>query len=349
MDEHEIFARLDAVGGRKALVTLVSALGSSVRAPGAHMAVIEDGAYVGSFSGGCIERAVTEEAIAAIRDGVPRLVRFGKGSPYIDIRLPCGGGVDLHFQPWTFPDLKELVLTALKKREPFGLDLFLDGTDPKFVARHQTTAWDLEKGIVHVGHWPRPRLLIVGHGAAVGHLAAQGKSWGAEIGIRTPDADLAQSLKRQGFDVQRLGKTSDVALVQSDPWTAIIFLFHDHDWEQALLSHALDQPHFYVGAMGSRRAHQMRTDMLMANGVSPSLIETIQAPIGLFHSARDPSTLAISILAQVADTWRRADFKCLTSGDTPRKTDPEASIAEYCCNTSFSELGLPRPAAARFL
>ena len=308
MDNHEVFARLARSGGRRALITLVTALGSSVRAPGAHMAVAEDGTYVGSFSGGCIERAVAAEAIEAIRAVAPRLVRFGQGSSYIDIRLPCGGGVDLHFQPWNFPDVDASISDALSRRQAFGLDLHLDGSDPYFIDRHQATAWVLERRVVHVGHWPRPRLLIVGHGAAVRRLAEQGRVWGAEIAVRTPDEDLVDALARAGFEARLLEKTSDVEQVQSDRWTAVIFLFHDHDWEQNLLAQALKQPNFFVGAMGSRRAHRVRIENLLAMGVSKEQIGTIQAPIGLFHSARDPSTLAVSILAQVADIYRRSDF-----------------------------------------
>ena len=315
MDNHEIFARLARSSGRRALITLVTALGSSVRAPGAHMAVAEDGTYVGSFSGGCIERAVAAEAMEAIRAAAPRLVRFGQGSAYIDIRLPCGGGVDLHFQPWDFPDVDASISDALSRRQPFGLDLYLDGRNPHFLDRHQATAWNLERRVVHVGHWPRPRLLIIGHGAAVRHLAEQGRMWGAEIAVRTPDGDLVDALARAGFEARRLEKTSDVGQVQSDHWTAVVFLFHDHDWERLLLAEALKQPNFFVGAMGSRRAHRLRIESLLAMGVSKEQIGTIQAPIGLFHSTRDPSTLAVSILAQVADMYRRSDFAQLEPQD----------------------------------
>ena len=50
-----------------------------------------DGSFVGSLSGGCIENAVVAEACEALADGRGRIVRFGAGSPYLDIRLPCGG------------------------------------------------------------------------------------------------------------------------------------------------------------------------------------------------------------------------------------------------------------------
>jgi xanthine dehydrogenase accessory factor len=77
-------------GRRVALVTLVGIEGRH-RAASARM-VADDGRSIGSFSGGCIEAAIVAEARDALRAGAARVVRFGVGSPYIDVRLPCGGG-----------------------------------------------------------------------------------------------------------------------------------------------------------------------------------------------------------------------------------------------------------------
>ena len=70
------------------LVTLIAIEGSSSRSIGTQMAVLADGRQVGSFSGGCIERAIATEALEVLASGQPRTVRYGVGSPYIDVRLP---------------------------------------------------------------------------------------------------------------------------------------------------------------------------------------------------------------------------------------------------------------------
>ena len=114
-------------GAGVVLVTLVGIAGSSPRALGAQMAVAADGDYRGSFSGGCIEAAIVAEALAVLDDGETRMVRFGAGSPYIDIRLPCGGGIDLLFTPR--PDAAALgaILAVLDKREPAAMRLSRHG------------------------------------------------------------------------------------------------------------------------------------------------------------------------------------------------------------------------------
>ena len=114
-------AEADRRGLRAALVTITGLTGSSSRPVGTLMGVAEDGCFAGSFSGGCIEAAVVAEAVEAIRDGRPRQVRYGAGSPYIDIRLPCGGGVDLLFQPTPDPDVIRQAVSCLEERQPLAL------------------------------------------------------------------------------------------------------------------------------------------------------------------------------------------------------------------------------------
>lgn len=63
-------------GHRTALVTVTGLTGSSSRPVGAMMAVAEDGGYVGSFSGGCVEAAVVAEALDALETGAARQVRY---------------------------------------------------------------------------------------------------------------------------------------------------------------------------------------------------------------------------------------------------------------------------------
>lgn len=307
LDKREIFAFLvDRLtnGRRVALVSLVEAFGSSMRDPGAHMAVDEDGAFVGSLSGGCIERAVIAEARDAIADGAPRVTRFGQGSRYIDIRLPCGGGLDLHFQPLADESLPRQVLDSINSRQPFALELQTDAQTPSFIPDWRPTGWDAAQGIATIGHWPNPRVLIVGHGAVVAKLAEQARAWGAEIALLTPDKALADALTQDGFDATVIDSPRETRVLISDAWTAVVFLFHDHDWEPALIAHALEQPNFFLGAMGSKRAHAARCEVLRALGVSQTAMAGISAPIGVFHSVRDPATLAISVLAEVADRFR---------------------------------------------
>ncbi len=284
-----IFAFLSdaaARGLRTALVTVTGVTGASTRNPGTHMAVAEDGSFAGSLSGGCIEVAVAGEAQAAIADGQTRTARFGAGSPYIDLRLPCGGSIDLLFTPLAGGGLAAEALARLTARAPAALSLAMpDGT------------------IFNVNHKPALRLAIIGHGATVDALHHQASAFGAETLVLTPDAAIIDRVIARGDRAILLKTPAAQPGFTTDPWTASVFTFHDHDWEGALIQQALAQPGFFIGCMGSHKTHAARREMLAALGVTASDLDRIVAPIGLIPSSRDPETLALSILAQVVDCY----------------------------------------------
>jgi xanthine dehydrogenase accessory factor len=233
------------------------------------------------------------------------VVRFGAGSPYLDIKLPCGGGLDIHFQPLADGEFVQDCLAAIRARAPFAIRV--GAGRARCLAGWHKPSFDGETGTF--GHWPVPLLQIIGHGAGVEALARQAAALGCETRVLTPDERIIDRLEAAGIAVGRLERTDQTNLLTGDPWTANIFLFHDHDWEDVLMARALELPHFYLGAMGGRKAHERRCDALLARGVSAAQLAGIHAPIGLFHSSRDPQTLALSTLAQVIRTYEETDFE----------------------------------------
>ncbi|ABC64335.1 hypothetical protein ELI_11215 [Erythrobacter litoralis HTCC2594] len=278
-----------------------------MRNPGTVMGVAEDGSYQGSLSGGCIEQAVVAEARAALDAGTPRIVRFGAGSPYLDIRLPCGGGLNIHFQPLSNGALAEACLHSIEQRNPFAIRLDDDGAH--HVAGWHGNAFDGASGTGTFSYWPAPKIAILGHGAGVEALHRQARAIRCRAAIFTPDEQIVAELQSAGAEVALLARTDQTEDLHSDPWTAFAFLFHDHDWEVKLMQRALELPHFYIGAMGGRQAHAARREALADGGVEEDAIDTIRAPIGLFHSSRDPDTLALSALGEIVRTYQQTDFE----------------------------------------
>ncbi|MEP3450379.1 MAG: XdhC family protein [Parasphingorhabdus sp.] len=290
--------------GRAAvLVTVISVSGSSMRNPGAHMAVSEDGRYVGSLSGGCIERSVVSEALDSLKEGQPKVVRFGEGSPYLDIRLPCGGGLDVHFIPLNTPEFARLCVDAIAVRKPFSFSLPVAEGEAHILNEAIMPGLKVQDKEILVSHEPNPKILLIGHGAAITSMAMLSRQMQFDVEILTSDQPLMVSLSDEGFSAHLLKTPDQVAAIESDPWTAIVFLFHDHEWEGALMAYALSQPHFYFGAMGGRIAHDARQQDLLSRGVAAAAIQSIRAPIGLFHSSRDPDSLALSTLAEITKAF----------------------------------------------
>jgi len=92
-------AWLDA-GRGVALATVIQTWGSSPRPVGSQLAVSDDGAFVGSVSGGCIEGAVILEALETIKDGTARRLEYGVTDEEAwAVGLACGGSVAVYVEP----------------------------------------------------------------------------------------------------------------------------------------------------------------------------------------------------------------------------------------------------------
>ena len=88
-----------------------------------------------------------------------------------------------------------------------------------------------------------------------------------------------------------------------DPTSGFLTLFHDHDWEPAFLVAALATPAGFIGALGSRPTQASRLAHLAEIGVSDADLQRIRGPIGLVPSLRNANLIAVSALAEVAQTF----------------------------------------------
>jgi xanthine dehydrogenase accessory factor len=291
--------------GAAVLVTVTAVIGSASRATGAHMVVCESGDYQGSFSGGCIEAAVAAEALRILATGKAEVIRFGLGSRFIDIRLPCGGGLDLLFTPIWDADTVEDARDMLEQRQPVALLLGLNGS--MAVERASTehrTGWEAEAFVAR--HDPPLRLILIGQGEEVEQASVLALAFGAEIVVLSPDAAVVSRVNMTGAVTHHLKTPAATPLLAADAWTAVLLLFHDHDWEIELMTQALSQPAFFIGAMGSPGTAATRLETLRARGISEAQLARIMGPVGLIPATRDPATLALSALAQIVAAYANA-------------------------------------------
>jgi xanthine/CO dehydrogenase XdhC/CoxF family maturation factor len=95
-------ARWKAAGKKVALATVVRTWGSSPRPAGSKLVVNQDGEFIGSISGGCIEGAVIQEAMELMAGLPPRLLTFGVADEVAwEVGLACGGKIEIFVEAVT--------------------------------------------------------------------------------------------------------------------------------------------------------------------------------------------------------------------------------------------------------
>ena len=251
------------------LCTIVGIEGSFSRRLGAQLAVLTDGSTVGDLADSCLESQLAADVGQCSE---PRVVRYGRGSSIIDFRLPCGGGLDILLDP--SPDRKacRYALEALQARRPARLAL---GGETRLGRRK---------------YLPALKLVVLGEGPELEAVASLCSAMKVEVETFSKD-DLV------------LGQAA--RNVRYDPWTACLLLFHDHEWELALLEQALASDAFYIGAQGGEKARSDRTMALAARGVAEERIARLTSPIGIMPACKSPRSLALSALSEIVGRYEQ--------------------------------------------
>ncbi len=287
-----------AQGLRTALVTLYASDGSAPRPIGSQMAIAENGKAVGNITGGCAEAAIVAEAQTRIAKGACGSVRYGAGSPYMDIRLPCGSGIDVYFDVSFNDAALNTLLEAQASRTP--ATLWLNPADLKsnvsLTQEALPTPWRARPFL------PAPRLVLAGKGPMVPILAQLARAADFEVIAFSSEPETLEATAPHALRAEYLASPVSFKYDEFDPWTAFVSLFHEHEWEPPILVQALRSRCFYIGALGSQRTHEARLVQLHEIGLTDVEIKRLHAPVGLKLGGKNPPEIALAILAQIVQT-----------------------------------------------
>lgn len=134
---------------RCALATVVKVRGSSYRSPGARMLIMEDGRWVGSISGGCLEGDALRKARQVMTSGQAFTVTYDtreESNQNLGIGLGCNGVIDVLIEP--LGDRHEhpvkLFSELVNTREPVALATIFSGpgTSEKMLRHEKAEAWN---------------------------------------------------------------------------------------------------------------------------------------------------------------------------------------------------------------
>lgn len=291
-----------AQGKRTALLTLYNVEPTGPRPAGSQMASSDSGDFTGFLSGGCVEGALVEEAKAAIAEGKNRTIRYGVNSPYFDIELPCGSAIDVYIDVgFSDRDAKALVYAMTGRRAVRLLSDMGTGTNriDDLVADDDRVQLILDGNAFDRLYRPPLRLVIAGKGPVVAASAEIARASDIEVHVISSEDDTRAQAEAVGAKTY---KTMRPELI--DTWTAVATLFHEHELEVPVLGAAMTSDAFYIGALGSRSTHADRVSRFIEDGYSEEQVKRIKGPLGISIGSRNPPEIAISMVAEVLQTYR---------------------------------------------
>ncbi|MBL4597464.1 MAG: XdhC family protein [Rhizobiaceae bacterium] len=154
-------------------------------------------------------------------------------------------------------------------------------------------------------HVPSPRLVIIGAvhiSQALTQIAALA---GYDVKVIDPRTAFATPERFSGVELQADWPEDVLKDSPLDAYTALAALTHDPKIDDFPLQEALRVGCFYVGALGSRKTHAKRLTRFSEAGITAAQMEKIHAPIGLNIAAATPSEIAIAVMAEIIETFRK--------------------------------------------
>lgn len=295
-DHHRILTSVQAWrGAPMALATVVETWRSAPCPIGTHMLVHEDGRFVGSVSGGCVEGDILQVAADVIDQNSFAIRRYGvaDGSAW-EVGLPCGGDIVVLVQnvsPDYFPGkLFGTIINAHSAKEAVLIGTDLESGVSKQVAEDAD-------GLFVNQYLPSKRLLIVGGVEIAAALSDIAQSMGIQVTIIDPRARFLTAERFPGVMLDDRWPDEAIAALRPDARTAVVTLSHDPKIDDPALNAALASPAAYVAALGSKASHSKRLERLITIGVDASELLRIDGPAGVAINAISAPEIALSIAA----------------------------------------------------
>lgn len=279
------------------LVTVVRTWGSSPRPVGSIAAVRDDGVLVGSVSGGCVEKQLSESFRGQVASRAhthkvddEEARRFG---------LACGGELELVFETLDRPDGLQEVLQRLGRRERVRRDVLIGQGDATLTtaSRSDRFAWDGQ--VMRQVFGPSWRLLIVGAGQLSRFTAEFARAIDFEVLVVDPRDQFREAWNVPSVSVMADSPDDAVLQYANDSNSAVLALTHDPNIDDLALLEALPGKAFYVGALGSVRNYEKRLKRLAGLDVPEEALARLRGPIGLSIGSRTSAEIAISIMAEL--------------------------------------------------
>lgn len=304
-----------AAGCRALLATVVRTWGSSPRPVGSIMALCEDGAVVGSVSGGCIEddlidrhtrayaqaAAATNDGAHSIPSGPPSFVKYGISADEAHrFGLPCGGTLELLLEYDPDPALLAELIAQLAAGRLMQRTVRL--SDGAVALAPTQTPEDLAVDAMQLTNTfgPEYRMLLIGAGQLTEYLATMALFNGFAVTVCDPREEYRGSWSVAGATVVSDMPDDVVLAFKPDRRSCVVALTHDPKLDDLALLEALNTEAFYVGGIGSRRNNEARRARMIEHfDQTEASLARLRGPIGIYIGSKTPPEIAVSVMAEI--------------------------------------------------
>lgn len=152
---------------------------------------------------------------------------------------------------------------------------------------------------------PPARIIVIGAVHITQAMAPIAKMAGYDLQVIDPRTAFATKERFAGTSIYAEWPDEVLKNHPLDPYCALAAVTHDPKIDDFPIAEALRQNCFYVGALGSRKTHAKRVDRLLAEGITQEQIDHIKAPIGLNIGAASPQEIAVAVMAEIIEAFRK--------------------------------------------
>ena len=297
-------------GKRALLATVVRTWGSSPRPVGSIMALCEDGAVVGSVSGGCIEDDLIyrftqaysgKEASKEIPSGPPGFLKYGISADEAhQFGLPCGGTLELLLEYDPDADSLHELVTSLEAGTLVQRTVMLaDGAVRLADASAPEELSVTDTALINT-FGPEYRMLLIGAGQLTEYLATMALFSGFAVTVCDPREEYRGAWSVAGAKVVADMPDDVVQAFKPDRRSCVVALTHDPKLDDLALLEALKTDAFYVGAIGSRRNNDIRHHRMVEHfEQTDESLARLRGPIGIYIGSKTPPEIAVSVMAEI--------------------------------------------------
>ncbi len=350
------YQKIDLAQRKAALATVVRVRGSSYRSPGARMLITDDGRWVGSISGGCLEGDALRKARKVMEDQKPISVTYDtneESNQNLGINLGCNGIIDVLIEPAhdainlfsQFSNSPEPLALATIFSEKERADKLLISSDQKEihsfidVELNQKVKKDLidlfldrkseARKYIHKGEeveifieliQPSVKLIIFGGGVDARPVSQMAKSLGWEVEVTDECVAHIAPIFFPAADKLSLCQREFIDRdFDITPYTACVLMSHNYEYDRDVLKKLIGSTTPYIGIMGPRKRFDKMLLEFNSAGIqiNEDHLSRIHSPIGLDIGAEAPDEIALSVIAEIQSKFTSRNGGFLKDRNTP--------------------------------